>query len=307
MRKGYDTVNLFLSDEHLPIGYSLENYIDEKHITHRVNSKEERISSTAKMDNLIIIHNRQGLSIRNSFCKFCLKGNLKSFCEFELMEIFQSIGDTYGIDIFKAKVTRLDFFYDILMNHNPAIYMKLLLSKSRFKVHRFEFNKYFKTNAVEYGVYDKSKEMKEYGNILRFELRLKKGVKKKLNELGMNLSSLTAQDLCTLSFRLNLEKILINGYLSIKKDELSLSRADVINTKSLKRYIMQTGIKSIGIEKLIKEIDAYKKVKYIKSHQSRRLKNKLLEINNTETHNGNANHFINEFDTKMVALQKLQV
>lgn len=307
MRKGYDTIHLFLSEEHLPQGYSLEDYIGEEHITHRVNSIGDWISSTVKMDNLYILLTNQGLKIQNSFCNFSQHDNLLSFCEFELMEVLESIRDTYGVDIFKATVTRLDFFYDIDMRDNPAIYLQLLLAMPRFKVHHFELNKYFKTTSMEYAIYDKSKERKTSGNKLRFEMRLLKGVKGRLNREGFNLASLTARDLCSLDFRQKLETVLMDGYMSIKKDELVFNREDIKDYKSLVRYVMQAGINAIGLDRMFKELETYKKVKYLKKHQYYRFKKQLLKINNTESHAGMANHFIEELNTKMSELQKLQV
>lgn len=296
MRKGYDTIYLFLSYDKLPVDYCLTEYLEDVKTYHNKNG--EFIYSMATIDNLRVILNRSGLRIQNSFCNLSSKELNKSYLGKELRVTIKELNDLLGVDLFKAKVTRLDFYFDIITKYYPNTYLNFFGDKNWYKTLHQENGKYYLIKKRRLVIYNKSKQLKiEDLFILRYEIRF-------LNRISeqFKITELIVENLCCNEFIKQIEKIALEEYHSIEKIHNVIFKLNKkMNLKQIDTVIYKAGIKSLGLNKIIESLNACSLIGLCNATQKHRYKKKIHSINKLET-NENEENLVDEIETKLIEL-----
>lgn len=297
MRKGYDTIALFIPKEFLPINYQLSEYMNNT--TNYNDDSGQLIYAKSKIGNLTLFQSEKGLSVRNSLFNFSPSEHDCPYLGDDLRQTIEELNDVLGVNLYKAKITRFDFCFDIVTRYSPNVYFKFFGEKIRYKISDFEDGKYYKTSQRELVFYNKSKQLKiKHKNILRYEIRFAKRIRQQLK-----LEELTAEDLCDSDFIKQIELIALNEYLSIKKysNSMLFNLNDKLCSKKIDTLIFQAGVKSIGVERIIEAINISHLAGLCNSTQKHRYKKKLHKINNLSMDKTKKNLII-EIDNKLIEL-----
>ncbi len=296
MRKGYDTVHLFLFTEFLPLNYDLSEYLEDVK-TYYDKSGEFQYSSV-QLKNIIIRLNKNGLSIRNSLCNFYSENFQGSFLNIELYQTIVKLNELLDINLFEAKVTRFDFFFDIETKHNPNFYLKFYGEKKRYECSHYPNGKYYKIAQKTLVFYNKSKEvnMKKV-NIMRFEIRYLKNIKKQLQ-----YDELRLKHLCEQTFIKHIESNALHEYLSIEKYYHSIFNLnEKLTSKKIDMVIYNKGVMSIGVNKVLDDLNKSYLKGNLTATQIHRYRKKMRTINDSLKEVNKVNH-LDEIDSKLSEL-----
>lgn len=194
---------------------------------------------------------------KGSLSKYLLGNNFENMNRFEAWDAVQMISDAIHKDMTPAQIRRLDFGGTMVMNSPPSEYLATFGNFPRYR--RFDVSKgqtlqtiTYKTAAVEIVTYDKGKEAgratpEKYqgANALRCELRILKGITKRMNRprpcvLGDLSDERFCNDLAGLWLQ-NLHKI---NKLDANKIETGIIMGE--------RNLTEAEIKNLGLLLLVK-------------------------------------------------------
>jgi len=242
----------------------------------------------------------------SSICKYYLGDNFQTLTLKQFNDAIEEISNKLGISLDKAKVCRIDFAHNFIMQYLPSTYHSCLLSLSRFKRGDINGNLYFKSTRIELNFYDKKKEYREKGvkipekyttveNILRYEIRFKKNVSTIFGRV------ITVKDLCSESFFVEVFNKWKDYFFKIYKQNPIIfeNQTSTFSTQDFKDYMFVEGVKSIGgIDYVYKMIDESKKAKNISKHKSNYLKTVVKSAFNNSNCTAK-NDFVEELNNKM--------
>lgn len=244
----------------------------------------------------------------SSICKFYLGDNFQTLSLKQFNDAINEISVRLGVNVKKARVSRIDVAHNFYMNYSPSTYHNCLIYLSRFQRGDINGNLYFKTSRVELNFYDKKKEyrekrlkipdeFKDVENVLRYEIRFKKNVSKVFGR------AITVHDLCSESFFNVVFQKWQDYYWKITKNNPILfeSETSTFKTKDFRNYFMVQGVESTGgISYAYKLIDESKKAKSITKHNAVYLKT-ILDNAYKETCKSSKYDFTEELNEKMMS------
>lgn len=130
--------------------------------------------------------------------------NLVNFTISDTQVAINELNKILKVDISNAKVTRIDFAYNLIMNHPVSTYFKVLCHKSYCQLNVFGSETLtFKGSNEEFTFYDKIAQLKSKGEIpneyndkhlLRYEMKLTERITKKLGYDFITVSNLASKD-----------------------------------------------------------------------------------------------------------------
>lgn len=224
----------------------------------------------------------------------------------DIQQAINELNTIIGIDISDAKVTRLDFACNIVMNNPVASYFKVLVHKSYCRVDKDGCETLtFEGNGEEFSFYDKIAQLQSKGEsipvkyqdkyVLRYEMRVTERVAKKLGCDIIKLSDLANED-----FFCAIKERWYNEYVSI--DKLSYDIPDFDNNLSqFKDYLMALGIRKKGLANIYEEVDIVFNDNYQVKSRAKKLVRKLTD--NREKLNTNI--ALAELDEKMLNIMEV--
>lgn len=187
----YDTLYLNYDIVENPSTISERVFLNTKGttVTRHLDTEDRFISGD--LGNLKLRMSPHTVSIKGSVCKYHLGNNLYSLNRETTKEAIESISDAVGLDMGKARVSRLDWSANISTELPPTLYMPKLGNLSRFTRTENPYSIYYNQTSKRLLFYDKKVEAKKKGviipnefldkNLLRYEMVLNKGINKYLN------------------------------------------------------------------------------------------------------------------------------
>jgi len=231
----------------------------------------------------------------SSICKYYLGDNFQTLTLEDFNDAILNISEKLGVDITKARVSRIDLATNFYMEKDPSNYHSCLTHLSRFTRGAINGNLYFKTTQIELNFYDKKKEyrqkrvkipeqFKEVENVLRYEIRFKKNISKLFKR------KITISDLCGKEFFSELYHKWKSYYWNITKQNPIVfdSETTTMGTKDFKDYFFVQGMEATGGVKVVYDIIEKSKkahtltstkASYLRSVVSSAYSNPILSVN----------------------------
>jgi hypothetical protein len=247
-----DTINLKLLKESAPN----TNFLNEvpKYLTEVYNNGNPvqtygKETIIGKLAGFSINVNEDRVIIKDSSLqKFYLKHNLGYFGRAQIQSAFELLSDTIHLPLNKSNVQGFHFGINNRVQYSANLYLPYLGNKPHYKRNEQSSGINYKTNSVEFAIYDKIKEMKDkrvsipdlYQNshYLRFENRYKTKLDK-----HFKIAFITPETLYSEDFYIKLCNELHNSYKSI--DKLKKIKIDMQSITKVKEY------QSLGVLALI--------------------------------------------------------
>ena len=120
---------------------------------------------------------------KGSICKYYLGDNQQVLRRGDFERSIQKLSDELNLPIKKGQCTRLDFGHNIVLNHEPELYLMYLGDLQYFDRSLFKHGLYYMNKSKQIIFYNKIHEQKTKGNyikpilenqhLLRYEYRLK--------------------------------------------------------------------------------------------------------------------------------------
>lgn len=282
----FDTVNFWLGGEHLGAAC----YGD---IAARLSGAKEVFDVatgaskiTGSFANYHVTLNDQGLFLTGSLAKLYFGENQSSLSRSATKEALQMLGDTLGIPIEQADVTRLDIACNLPMQHEVPAYYPALGAARHYK--RLEQNNgiYYSNHQRQMLFYGKVHEQQvkqvpvlpifQKRNVLRYELRFLNRVKNQFN-----LSELKPDKLTNEPFYIELLNRWKEEYFKIYRHRLLTFKPEIMNsTKAFEQQLMAMGLQALGGEAQALQMieQARQQGMFENKMQAKRLKDKLKDL-----------------------------
>lgn len=226
-----------------------------KSITSNLSTKDRFMSGD--LGNLKVRMSSDTVSIKGSICKYYLGNNLYTLNKETTKEAIESISDAIGLDMGKARVSRLDWSTNISTELPPTLYMPKLGDLRRFIRTENPNSIYYNQSTKRLLFYDKKVEAKKKGmnipdefsdkNLLRYEMVLNKGINKYLNT-DVRGSALYRED----TYK-KVADLWIKHYHNINKLN---DKGIIVTTKNIKtegdldKILLTSFIQKIGMKEL---------------------------------------------------------
>lgn len=147
---------------------------------------------TGNLKNLYFKIKGEQIRISGSLCKYYHGNNINNMSLIDTKNAIIELQETIGINLDNAKVTRLDFAGNLLMDYSINKYLSLLDYSPRYERLEQPNCIYFKNTLRTITIYDKLKELRtkripfhkiwDTANILRAEVRFEKNLKTKFKK-----------------------------------------------------------------------------------------------------------------------------
>jgi hypothetical protein len=120
----YDTINLWLSSDNIGSMDLTRTMQNLSGITEH--QKEDEVYYSGYLKNYKVSISGQGVSLKGSIAKYFLPDNFHTLTKSDIARAFEMMADELCLPIDKAKVTRIDFAQNFLMDFEPEAYYNYL-------------------------------------------------------------------------------------------------------------------------------------------------------------------------------------
>ncbi len=237
------------------------------------------------LGNFKININENRILFKGSIAKYYLGNNIETLTRIQTQSAIEKMSDEIHLPMNDAKVTRIDFASNLIVDHPPQIYCNYLGECRHFVRSFHEKTLYYENHQRIKTFYDKIKEVKKKNKgesiskewlenkILRYELRFIKRLPSQFNRLEINVSSLYEE-----KFYVNLVDRLVEEYEKINK--LRQVKFDSKKMKTPNDFIKQLAVErlfDIGQVRAMQRVDEMKK-KFANSQNYYRLKRDITNL-----------------------------
>ena len=184
----YDTVKLSYSLLDNIVPKDTEVFNNLVNITESIDVHTQSNWITGKAKNMVIRRNANSITVQGSLPKYQYGNNLQTLQRADTGLIIEELSDLISTDLRKARLQRVDFSTNIITEHKPQYYYRFLGHLTRFYRHSDNSSLYYNQGCKKLLFYDKIKDAKakqmpipeqyQNKNVLRYEMRLLKQVKK---------------------------------------------------------------------------------------------------------------------------------
>lgn len=306
----YDTLHLWLPSE--VIGQS--NYMETlppilgDFTTHDPTDRPPYITGNKLGMALCISSN--GISLKGSICKSYLNDNFKTLTRQDTQRAIERLSDTLNMPVKDAKVTRIDFAENMIVDQPPKNYYIYLGNCQRYQ--RFVQPKsiYYQNSTRTKLFYNKIAEAKSKdetippiwagSNVLRYELRYVRNLPKQFN-----VAQVKVQDLYNEQFYAGMIDRWIAEYQNINKlNEINFNTKTMKQPKDFWEQLLLQKVHEVGQPNLLALVDELKaknvfKQKEYYSRVRKEIKKKCRANSIEQT-----NDLIKELDTKILQVKE---
>lgn len=258
----YDTIHL-----KLPIDRVGDLYLDSicsrlDRISQSTYPNGQNVISGHLSENIRVSISDVNISIKGSLGKYYFGNNFETLSLNQTREALMKMSDDLSLPIEDAKVTRIDFSDNLIMDYKPQAYYNYLGKCTYYRRNPLESNSlYYNGSKKTKLFYDKiawakSKKIEIPSewvgkNVLRFEMRYEKGLNKQFS-----LPEVSAEKLYDNDFYLNLLSKWRQEYLSIVKLGNIVCNYELIKTpKDVSKRFELIGMQTYGYDRVMKEIE----------------------------------------------------
>lgn len=302
----YDTINMWLDRGDIPnidlLG-KVPQHLTEIH-SESFNKRTEQYYISGKLGNYKISVSDNGISFRGSLAKFYLGDNLQILTRQDTQRAIEQMSEVIELPIKKARINRIDLGFNFITKYPPEAYYQYLGATQYYQRLKQPNSIYYQNNQRQLIFYNKILEATKKGvlippiyqnnNVLRYELRLMKGLSKQLKE------KVTAQRLYNEEFYIKVLDKWYSNYQAVNKIHIPYLNYEAM--KSPKDYIYRLtliGLSTLGLNQALEEVETLRKLKTFKQAEYySRLKRDLRKLANNPKHTSNSVH-IEELDKKV--------
>lgn len=281
----YDTINLWLSSE-LAGNVSLTDYVPQ--FMDRVTSHQSEDGQpyiNGYLGNYKVSVSGKGISLKGSLAKYFLPDNFHTLTRSDSARAIEKLADELHLPMDKAKVGRIDFAQNFLMNYEPEAYYNYLGECLHYNRQPLDKSLYYRNGLRQKLFYNKIAEGKKkkmslpdvwHGqNVLRYELRFMSRL-----PAQFNLPEITASTLSNEKFYMGLVDRWEAEYQQINK--LNLINFNMSAMNSPKDFIKQLAlltIKDYGQDRIMQAVeDLRAKKAFNKPEYYSRLKKEIRQL-----------------------------
>ena len=299
----YDTVKFSYSlfDNTVPKDNEVFNNLVNITESTDLASQSTWIRGNAK--NMVIRRNANSITVQGSLPKYQYGNNLQTLQRVDGKLIIDELSDLINTDLSKARLQRVDFSTNIITEHKPQYYYRFLGHLTRFYRHSDNSSLYYNQGCKKLLFYDKIKDAKakqmpipkqyQNKNILRYEMRLLKQVKKFFKR------DVLAKDLIDKQLYNYLLDKWYEYYKEIEKQKskINIMSNQITSPKDFDKQLLIGLVQSLGynhIDDVIEQMKT-KKVFHQREYYSR-LKSKYKRLSKVDI---NDEDVISEIDMKI--------
>ncbi|HEY9168268.1 MAG TPA: phage/plasmid replication protein, partial [Lutibacter sp.] len=254
------------------------------------------------------------LFFNGSLPKFFFGNNLTHLNKNTTLDAVQMLSDNLNVDMSKAILTRVDFGFNLEVDYSVHQYISCLVSFPRLEMMRFKDSVTFFTKSDYKSLifYDKLKEIRAKDketynslssfyldkNILRYELQLKKSLKRRLD-----LDKVLLKDLCSDTVQNKLLSLWVKSYHKVQKLSMDIDPIHLLKSHNgLYKYLAFHGADSLGYERLSNTISELQFNVKNSSVKRSKMKSTLNELLKNVRENALDKNLVGELDDKINAI-----
>lgn len=224
-----------------------------------------------RVRNLTLTSNEEYSILKGSLPKYMNDSNVHPLSFLEIPSTINKLENELQSEIGTAQILNLEWSSTIPTDYPPKTYYSMLGETWPFERVTFKNSLYFNSSKNKVIFYDKGREARCNGNLLRYELRFPK-----VKSLGLTLQRLTCADTYN-----QLTKSWLDVYFSINKIRKPMPQ-EVKTKKDLNRYLESVGIETLGgKDQVLLIIDNLHRQGRINDYNKSRMKSDLTNfINN---------------------------
>jgi len=280
----FDTINLWLPIDDAGI-HNFDKSIKSLNQINECINDDGQVSIHGNLNNYKVKLSGKGVSLKGSLAKYYLPDNFHTLTRSDTARAIEKLSDEINLPIHLAKVSRIDFAQNLIMNYEPQAYYSFLGECQYYKRQKWENSLYYKNENRTKVFYNKIKEGKSKGlklpdvwngqNVLRYEMRFTKRIKKQFNQLEINASNLSDE-----KFYMKIFDKWMDEYTAINK--INNLKFDLSKMKSPKDYLNNLLLRQIlidGQDKIMQEIEDLRHLKtFEKPEYYSRLKKQIKQL-----------------------------
>ena len=300
----YDSLNLWLPIEkagNFDLSKTLQNLSG---ITEHTKADGE-IYVSGHLNNYKINISGQGVSLKGSLAKYFLPDNFHTLTRSDTTRAFEMMADELNLPILKAKVSRIDFAQNFLMDFEPEAYYSFLGECQYYNRQPQSKSLYYSNGLRQKVFYNKIAEGKAKGlilpdvwngqNVLRYEMRFTSRLPKQFKKTEITASTLSDE-----KFYMGLFDRWLAEYEAINKlHSINFNLSDMNSPKDFWKQINLMAINIIGQEKIMQEVENLRHQKaFDKPEYYSRLKKEIKELCKTPEMTVSSD-LVAELDTKI--------
>ncbi len=280
----YDTINFWLSFDNVG-NFDMSRILQSLSDITEHTKEDGQAYHSGNLRNYKVNMSGQGISLKGSLAKYFLPDNFHTLTRSDTARAIEQMSDELHLPIINAKLSRIDFAQNFIVDNKPEAYYPYLGDSQYYKRLMQPKSIYYVNELRQKVFYDKVAEGKKSRlklpdvwtgqNVLRYELRL---CKRLPNEL--NMAEVTAKQLYNERFYMAIFDKWQAEYDSINKlHNLNFNTSTMKSPKDFWKQISLMAINTIGQEKIMQEIEILKAKKtFDKPEYYCRLKNEVREL-----------------------------
>jgi hypothetical protein len=304
----YDSVNLWLPIDKFG-SIDLEKTLQSLS-SFTEHTRDDNISYSGHLRNCKVNISGRGVSIKGSLAKYFLPDNFNTLTRSDSARAFEMMSDELSLPVESAKVTRLDFAQNFLMDYKPEAYYPYLGECQYYKRLPNDTSLYFKNSLRQKVFYNKKAEGRAKGlvlpdvwngqNVLRYEMRFTRRLPKQFNQAEITASTLSDE-----KFYMKVFDKWLAEYEAINKlHSINFNLSKMNSPKDFWKQELIEHIYMVGPDKIMQKIENIRhKRTFDKPEYYSRLKRDLKEFCKTPDMTESSD-LVAELDKKVKAAKR---
>jgi len=300
----YDTINLWLPMDRIG-SFDLSTTLQGLTGITEHTKDDGQIYVSGYLNNYKVSISGQGVSLKGSLAKYFLPDNFHTLTRSDSARAFEMMADELHLPIHKAKVNRIDFSQNFIMDFEPQAYYNFL-GECQYYERQPQSKSLYYTNTLRQKLfYNKIAEGKAKGlklpdvwkgqNVLRYEMRFTSRLPKQFNQSEIATSRLSDE-----KFYVTLFDKWLAEYEAINKlHSINFNLSDMNSPKDFWKQVSLMAINMIGQDNIMMEIENLRHQKaFDKPEYYSRLKKEIKELCKTPEMTS-ASDLVAELDKKI--------
>jgi len=305
----YDTINLWLPTDKVGSFNPSKTIQQLSNITEHIRD-DGQVYASGYLKNYKVNISERGISLKGSLAKYFLPDNFHTLTRSDSTRAFEQMADELYLPIEKAKVNRIDFAQNFLMDFEPQAYFNYLGECQYYKRLTQPKSLYYSNGLRQKLFYNKIAEGKARGlplpdvwngkNVLRYEMRFTSRLPKQFK-----LAEVTVSNLSEEGFYMSVYDKWFAEYEAIDKlHSINLNLSDMQSPKDFWKQINLMAVNMIGQDKIMQEIECLRSKKaFDKPEYYSRLKKDVRELCKTPEMTSSSD-LVAELDKKIKASKR---
>lgn len=280
----YDTINMWLSLDEVN-SFDLSKSMQSLTGITEHQKSDGQVYFSGHLRNYRVNISEQGISLKGSLAKYFLPDNFHTLTRSDSARAFEMMADELYLPIQMAKINRIDFAQNFLMDYEPEAYYSYLGDSQYYNRHSQAKSLYYSNSLRQKVFYNKVAEGKAKGlslpsvwdgqNVLRYELRFKSRLPKQFKQAEITASTLSNEKFYMAIF----EKWFAEYDVIHKLHSINFNLSDMNSPKDFLKQLQLYAIKSLGQENIMQEIENLRHQKaFDKPEYYSRLKRQVREL-----------------------------